>query len=78
MKTAGLIIGIILSVLSAIGIVICLVLVSTTNGRVSLEESMLVAIPLAVLFLVASVGTVIAAILILKARKTATNVRSTN
>ena len=69
MKIAGLIIGIILMLLSAIGIVICLVLVSTTNGRVSLEESLMVAIPLAVLFFVAFVGTIAAAIFILKARK---------
>ena len=45
MKIAGLVIGIILSVLSAIGIVICLVLVTTTNGRVSFEEALMLAIP---------------------------------
>ena len=71
MKIAGLIIGILLTVLSGIGIVACLVLVSTTNGRVSSEESMLVAIPLAVLFFIAFVLTIVAAIFVLKAKKTA-------
>lgn len=71
MKIAGLIIGILLMILSGIGIVVCLVLVSTTNGRVSLEESMMVAIPLAVLFFVALVGTIVAAIFVFKARKNA-------
>ena len=69
MKIAGLIIGILLMILSGIGIVVCLVLVSTTNGRVSLEESMMVAIPLAVLFFVALVGTVISAIFFFKGKK---------
>ena len=71
MKTAGLIIGIILSVLSAIGIVVCLVLVSTTNGRVSFEEALMVAIPLAGLFLVALVLTIISAVFVVKARRSA-------
>ena len=69
MKIAGLVIGIILMVLSGIGIVICLVLVSTTNGRVSFEESMMVAIPLAVLFLAAMALTLVSAIFVIKARK---------
>ena len=71
MKIAGLIVGIVLMILSGIGIVICLVLVSTTNGRVSFEESLLVAIPLAVLFFVAFIGTIVAAFLVLKQRKAA-------
>ena len=71
MKIASLIVGIILMVLSGIGIVICLVLVSTTNGRVSLEESLLVAIPLAILFFAALVLTIVSVIFVLKARKAA-------
>lgn len=69
MKIASLIIGIALMVLSGAGILICLFLVATTNGRVSLEESLLVAIPLAFLFFVALVGTIISAILFFKAKK---------
>ena len=69
MKIAGLIVGILLMVLSGIGILICLVLVSTTNGRVSLEESLMVAIPLAFLFFIAFVLTTVSAVFVLKARK---------
>ena len=57
--------------LSAIGIIGCLVLVSTTNGRVSLEESLLVAIPLAVLFLIALTGTFVSAIFLMKSKNAA-------
>ena len=69
MKIAGLIIGIALMVLSGIGILVCLFLVATTNGRISLEESLLVAVPLAVLFFVAFIGTIVAAVSIIKAKK---------
>lgn len=69
MKIASLITGIALMMLSGIGIVICLVLVSTTNGRVSLEESLLVAIPLAVLFFIALVLTIISAVFFFKVKK---------
>ena len=71
MKIASLIIGIILMILSGIGIVICLVLVSTTNGRVSLEESLMVAIPLTVLFLIALAGTFVSAIFLMKSKNAA-------
>lgn len=69
MRIASLIIGIVLTVLSGIGIIICLLAPSMTNGRASFEESMLVAIPLAVLFFVALAATVASAIFVLKARK---------
>jgi len=71
MKIASLIVGVVLMVLSGIGIVICLLAPSMTNGRASFEESMLVAIPLAGLFFVALVGTIVAAVSILKAKKNA-------
>ncbi len=58
-------------VLSGIGIIICLLAPSMTNGRASFEESMLVAIPLAGLFFVAFVGTTVAAVFVLKAKKNA-------
>jgi hypothetical protein len=71
MKIAGLVIGIVLMILSGIGIVICLLAPSMTNGRASFEESMLVAIPLGVLFLMALAATVASAIMVFKARKSA-------
>ena len=74
MKIASLIVGIVLMVLSGIGILICLVLVSTTNGRVSLEESLMVAIPLAFLFFIALVLTTVSAIFVFKARKAAAQI----
>ena len=52
MKLASLIVGIVLVLLSGIGIVVCLILPGVTRN-VSIQESMLVAIPLAVLFFVA-------------------------
>lgn len=61
-------------VLSGIGILICLFLVATTNGRVSLEESLLVAIPLGFLFFLAFVLTTVSAIFVLKARKSAAQI----
>ncbi len=60
MKIASLIVGIIFMVLSGIGVVICLILPGVSRN-VSIQESMLVAIPLAGLFFVAFVGTIVAA-----------------
>ena len=68
MKIASLIVGIIFMVLSGIGVVICLILPGVSRN-VSIQESMLVAIPLAGLFFVALVGTIVAAVFVLKAKK---------
>lgn len=67
MKTAGLITGIILMLLSGIGFVICLILPGVSRN-VSVQESMLVAIPLAVLCFLSFILTVISAIFVIKAR----------
>ena len=69
MKIASLIVGIILLVLSGIGFIICLILPGITRN-VSVQESMLVAIPLAILCFLAFVLTVVSAIFVLKAKKT--------
>lgn len=71
MKIASLIIGIVFMVLSGLGIIICLLAPAMTNGRASFEESMLVAIPLAGLFFVSFVVTIVAAVFVLKAKKNA-------
>lgn len=71
MKIASLIAGIALMVLSGVGIIGCLLAPAMTNGRASFEESMLVAIPLAGLFFVSLMLTIVAAIFVLKARKSA-------
>ncbi len=70
MKIVGLMIGIVFMVLSGLGILICLILPGM-NSHVSFQESMMVAIPLAGLFFVALVGTIISAVFVLKARKNA-------
>lgn len=75
MKIASLIVGIGLMVLSAVGIVICLLAPAMTNGRASFEESMTVAIPLAGLFFVALVGTIVAAVFVLKTKKAVAQTR---
>ena len=76
MKIAGLIVGIVLMVLSGIGILICLLAPAMTSGRASFEESMMVAIPLAGLFFLALVLTIVAAIFVLKAKKNAAQMPS--
>lgn len=69
MKTAGLIIGILLMVLSGIGFVVCLALPSMTNNRVNFQEAMLGLIPSAIIFFLAFVLTIVSAIFVIKGRK---------
>ncbi|MDQ2856703.1 MAG: hypothetical protein M3R68_10270 [Acidobacteriota bacterium] len=69
MKTAGLIIGIVLMILSGITFVVCLALPTMTDGRVSSQESMLGLIPAAIFFFLAFVLTVISAIFVFKGKK---------
>ena len=71
MKIASLIIGILLIVLAGIAIVVCLLLPSMTNNHVSFEESMLGLIPSVIVFFLAFVLTVVSAMFVLKAKKTA-------
>lgn len=61
MKMTGLIAGIVLMLLSGIVCVGCLRARALTNGRASFEESMLVFVPTAILFVVASALTIVAA-----------------
>lgn len=65
MKKGGLTIGILLMVLSGIVILVCLLLPSM-NSHISFEESMMVAVPTAVLFVMATLLTIFSA---LKGRK---------
>lgn len=69
MKIASLIIGILVMVLSDIGIIICLILPALTNNRVSFQESMTVAVPLTILYYLAFIMTIGSAIFVLKAKK---------
>lgn len=64
----NLTIGIALMILSGVVCVVCLMLPSMTSGRASFEECMLVFIPSAILFAVATLLTVFSA---LKAKKNA-------
>lgn len=69
MKKAGLVIGILLTILAGIGGVICLLLPSLTNNRIKLEEALLGLIPAVIVFIFGFLIAVISAVLILKARK---------
>ena len=71
MKIAGLIIGILLIVLAGIGCVVCLLLPSMTNNRVSFDEAALGLIPAVLLLLLGFLLTIVSAIFIFKARKKA-------
>lgn len=70
MKIASLIIGITLMVLSGLGVLICLILPGMTRN-ISFEESMMAAIPLAVMFLVVFLATIVSAVFVMKSRKSA-------
>jgi len=72
MKIAGLILGILLMILSGIGLIVCLALPSMTDGRVSFEEAMLGLIPAVLFFGLGFIVTVVAAIFFFKGKKTAT------
>ena len=71
MKIAGLIVGILLMVLAGITFIVCLALPSMTNNRVNFEEALLGLIPAAIVFFLAFVLTIVSAIFVFKAKKTA-------
>lgn len=73
MKIAALIITILLMLLSGIGFLICLILPGM-NSHVSVQEAMLVAVPLGLLFFISFLGVIVASILVLKGRKSSTTV----
>lgn len=72
MKIAGLIIGIGLMVISGIVFVVCLALPSITSNKVNFEESLVGLIPSLFFLFIGFVITAIAAIFVLKGKKTAT------
>ena len=65
----GLTVGIVLMILSGVVCVGCLLAPSMTKGRASFEESMLVFVPSAILFVVALLMTVVSAVRVSKANK---------
>lgn len=71
MKIAGLIIGILLMLLAGIGGIVCLLLPSLTNNRVSFDESLLGLIPAVLIFFVGLLITAVSAFFVIKARKSA-------
>ncbi len=70
MKTASLIIGILLMILAGIAFIVCLLLPSMTNNRVNFEEALLGLIPAAIVFFLAFVLTIVSAVFVLKAKRT--------
>lgn len=71
MKLAGLIIGILLIVLAGIGCIVCLLLPSLTNNRVSFDEAALGLIPAVLVLLLGFLVTIVSAIFYFKSRKKA-------
>jgi hypothetical protein len=71
MKIASLIIGIVLMALSGIAFIVFLLLPSMTNNRVDFGEALLGAIPAAIVFFLALILTVVSAVFVFKAKKTA-------
>jgi hypothetical protein len=70
MKIAGLLIGIGLTVLSAIALVIFLMLPSMTNNRVNMKDAMVGILPSIFFGFIGLVITVISAFVMLKGKKT--------
>ncbi len=71
MKIASLIVGILLMVLAGIGGIVCLLLPSMTNNRVSFDEALLGLIPAVIVLFLGFIITIVSAIFMIKARKTA-------
>jgi len=71
MKIAGLVIGILLMILGVVGGIVCLLLPSMTNNRVSFEESLLGLIPAIVVAFIGLLLTIVSVFFIMKAKKTA-------
>ena len=69
MKIAGLIIGVLLIVLACIGGLICLLLPSMTNNRISFDEALLGLIPAVIVFFLGFLITVVSGVLLLKSIK---------
>lgn len=72
MKIAGLVIGILLIVLGVIGAIVCLLLPSMTNNKVSMDEAALGLIPAVLIFLLGFLIAVVSGIFYIKGRKKAT------
>lgn len=70
MKIAGLIVSAGLMILSGIGFLICLILPGV-NSHVSVQEAMLVAVPLALLCFVSFLAAVVSAVLVIRGRRNA-------
>ncbi len=68
MKIASMIITGVLMLLSGLGFLICMILPGV-NSHVSVQEAMLVAIPLAILCFFSFLGVVISSILLFRGRK---------
>lgn len=67
MKIAGLVIAIVLMLLSGLGVLICLIL-PRVNSHVSVQEAMLVAIPLGILCFISFLGVTLSSFLFIRGR----------
>lgn len=69
MRIAGLVIGILLVILSVIGGIVCLLLPSMTNNKISFDEALLGLIPAVIAGFIGFIVAVTSMIFFLKARK---------
>lgn len=69
MRIAGLVIGILLVILSVIGGIVCLLLPSMTNNKISFDEALLGLIPAVIAGFIGFIVAVTSMIFVLKARK---------
>lgn len=68
MKITALIVGVLLLILSVVGMVFCFMLPSLTNNRINFDEAALGLIPVALIFIVGLLTTIVSSALLLKKR----------
>ena len=71
MKVAGLVIGILLTVVSGIAAIVCLMLPSMTNNRVNFKESLVGLVPAITIGIISLIVTLIFGVLLIMGKKKA-------
>ncbi len=69
MKMTGLIIGVLLLFLSLVGMVVCFMLPTLTDNRINFDEAALGLIPVALIFIIGLLITIVSAVFLLKHRR---------
>ena len=69
MKMTGLIFGVLLLFLSLVGMVVCFMLPTLTDNRINFDEAALGLIPVALIFIIGLLITIVSAVFLLKHRR---------